>query len=305
VAKGRETMKIHRALSRNLAVLTLSAAAAGSAFAADPPKAEERPVEMVPGWEANPQKNEIPAIEFRYSQLVDVLGTVLEESGVNGFLCIPPREWPWVLLDSYSTGAKDLKTILEELSDQYSFAWEWGPEFLLVAPDVGTLAWFGSRLEDVAPKPVQRGQFHIGAATDEYGPGMNARVFRVTDDTGMDPESVFRRLEVIRGVVEILGIMLYENGTHDPENLQRRIFYPETREDELRDMRFLGTITVIDTEENLRKVRAYLDSARRSVLEFKVDYDKWSRGKGEDPQEMRSPGIFREPAPPQQPSGTR
>jgi len=267
--------------------------------------AEEEPVHMVPGWEANPQKNEIPAIEFRYSQLVDVLGTALEESGVNGFLCAPPPEWPWTLLDSYSTEGKDLKTVLEELSDRYSVAWEWGPEFLLVAPDVETLAWFGSRLEEVAPEPVRRGPVHVASATDEYGPGMNARLFRVTDDTGMDPESVFRRLEVIRGVVEILEIMLYENGENDPDNPQRRIIYPETRQQELRDMRYIGTITVIDTEENLRKVRAFLDSARRSVLEFKIGYDEWMKGEGRNPQDRRPPGIFQEPALSQQPSATR
>jgi hypothetical protein len=286
-------MKNHPTILSSVAVLALCLAAVDPAFAADPPATEERLIGTVPGWEANPQKNDLPVIEFRHSRLVDVLGTVLEESGVNGYLCAPPPEWPWVLLDSYSTEGKDLKSILEELSEQYSFAWEWGTEFLLLAPNVETLAWFGSRLDEVAPKPVQRGRFHIGVPEDEYGPGINARVFRVTDDVGLDPESVFRRLEVIRGVVEALSIMLYESGKNDPENPQRRIIYPETREEELRDMRYIGTITVVDTEENLRKVKAFLDSARRAVLDFRVDYERWKEGMGENPQEKRSPEILR------------
>jgi type II secretory pathway component GspD/PulD (secretin)/tetratricopeptide (TPR) repeat protein len=93
---------------------------------------------------------------------------------------------------------------------------------------------------------------------------LQARLFRITDDTGTDPESVFRRLEVIRGVVEILSAMLYEGTgeTEEEANARgRRIFYPETREEELRDPRFIGTITVVDTEENLRKVQDFLGSA--------------------------------------------
>ena len=214
---------------------------------------------------------------------MDILEVVVTESGVSYAFCVPPAAWPREVVDELNTVGKDLKDVLAELGKEHAFAYQWGSDYLLLSPFPEFLIRFRSELESHAGAPIEIGSGTREVEPEDYLPGMNARVFSITDDTGMGPTETFRRLEVIRGVAEFLKILLYENCENDPDNPQRQILYPESRDEEMRDPRYMGTIVVIDTEENLQKVKAFLDSANQQVRQFKLDYWKWATSPESNP----------------------
>ncbi len=84
---------------------------------------------------------------------------------------------------------------------------------------------------------------------------LDARQFQLTDPEDLDdtPEAIARREEYVRLIAEVLESMLYGREGLEQAALQgRKIFTNPER----------GTIDVIDTSENLRKVEDYLNSVR-------------------------------------------
>lgn len=84
---------------------------------------------------------------------------------------------------------------------------------------------------------------------------LNARQFQLTDSEDLDdtPEAIARREEYVRTISEVLRNMLYGREGLEQAALQgRQLFENPDR----------GTIDIIDTSDNLRKVEQYLNSIR-------------------------------------------
>lgn len=84
---------------------------------------------------------------------------------------------------------------------------------------------------------------------------LEARQFPLTDPEDLDdtPEAIARREEYVRTIAEVLRNMLYGREGLEAAALQGRQLFENPER---------GTIDVIDTSENLRKVENYLNSIR-------------------------------------------
>ncbi|HOE11202.1 MAG TPA: tetratricopeptide repeat protein, partial [bacterium] len=103
-----------------------------------------------------------------------------------------------------------------------------------------------SVVEQILQDKQIQGQLEEGELTAQH--------FAVTDmfDIGQREEDLDRRVQTTRAVVEVLETMLYGTGKQEAILKGRRMFPNEER----------GTIDVVDTPENLKRVSDYLASIR-------------------------------------------